>query len=119
MSKGAVSRIQLVVTAVLFSTGGAVIKATTLTGWQVACFRSGTAAVAVLLLIPAARRHWSPRTVSVGLAYAATMVLYVTSNKLTTAANAIFLQSTAPLYLLLLAPWLLKEKIRRADVLLM
>ena len=31
----------------------------------------------------------------------------------------IFLQSTAPLYLLVLGPWLLREKIRRADVVLM
>ena len=55
----------------------------------------------------------------VGAAYAGTMLLFVLSNKLTTAANTIFLQSTAPLYLLLLAPWLLGEHIRRRDIALM
>ena len=40
-------------------------------------------------------------------------------NKLTTAANTIFLQSTAPLYILLLGPWLLGERIRRRDLGLM
>jgi DME family drug/metabolite transporter len=52
----------------------------------------------------------------VGLAYAATMILYVTGNKLTTAANTIFLQATAPMYLLLLGPLLLREKIRPRDL---
>ncbi len=54
-----------------------------------------------------------------GLAYALTLVLFVSANKLTTSANAIFLQSTAPLYLLVLGPLILKERIRLADVLLM
>ena len=52
----------------------------------------------------------------VGIAYAATMILYVLANKLTTAANAIFLQSTAPLYILLLSPLLLHEEVRRRQV---
>jgi DME family drug/metabolite transporter len=42
--------------------------------------------------------------------------LFVLANRLTTAANTIFLQSTAPLYLLFLAPWLLNEPIRRHDL---
>jgi drug/metabolite transporter (DMT)-like permease len=52
----------------------------------------------------------------VGVPYAATLILFVTATKLTTSANAIFLQSTAPLYVLLLSPWLLKERVRAADV---
>lgn len=112
-------RLRIVAAATLFSTGGAAIKATTLNGWQVASFRSGLAAAAVFLLVPAARRGWSWRVALVSVAYAATMVLFVTSNKATTAANAIFLQSTAPLYILVLAPWLLKEHVRRSDYLAM
>jgi drug/metabolite transporter (DMT)-like permease len=113
------SRVLVVLTAVLFSTGGAAIKATTLSGWQVASFRSGVAAVALLLLVPASRRGWSRRTLMVGATYAVTMILFVQANKLTTAANSIFLQSTAPLYMMLLGPWLLKEVIRRRDMLFM
>jgi drug/metabolite transporter (DMT)-like permease len=48
--------------------------------------------------------------------YAATLTLFVLSTKLTTAANAIFLQSTAPLYILFLAPVLLGERFRTRDV---
>jgi drug/metabolite transporter (DMT)-like permease len=43
----------------------------------------------------------------------------VLANKLTTAANAIFLQGAAPLFVLLLAPLLLKERVRRSDILFM
>ena len=40
-------------------------------------------------------------------------------NKLTTAAGAIFLQGTAPLYVALLGPLLLRERLRRGDVMFM
>jgi len=110
------ARLQLVAAAVLFSTGGAVIKATAMTSWQVACLRSGIAAVALAILLPGALRSIRPRTFLVSMAYAATLVLFVTANKLTTSANTIFLQATGPLYILLLAPWLLKERIRPPDV---
>ncbi len=112
------SRLQLLCAALLFSTGGTAIKAVSLSGWQVACYRSGVAALVLLALVPGARRDWNWRVPLVGLAYAITLVLFVLANKLTTAANAIFLQSTAPLYLLLLGPWLLNEPVRRSDLIL-
>jgi DME family drug/metabolite transporter len=102
--------------AILFSTGGAAIKACSLSNWQVAGFRSGIAAVVLYIALPGARRHWTWRTWLIGLAYAATMILFVLANKLTTSANAIFLQSTAPLYLLLLGPLVLREPIRKIDL---
>ena len=48
--------------------------------------------------------------------YAALLLLFVVANKLTTAANAIFLQYTAPVYVLLLEPLLFKERFRRGDI---
>lgn len=110
------ARLQLVAAAVLFSTGGAAIKSSDFGAMQIAGFRSGIAALALLLLMPEARRGWSRRTMLVSVGYAATLVLFVVANRLTTAANTIFLQSTAPLYLLVLSPWLLKEPIRRRDL---
>jgi drug/metabolite transporter (DMT)-like permease len=110
------ARWQLATAAALFSTGGAAIKAADFTGWQTAGLRSGIAAVAILFLSPAARRGWTGRAVLVGFAYAACLTLFVLANRLTTAANTIYLQSTAPLYLLVLSPWLLKEPIRRQDL---
>jgi DME family drug/metabolite transporter len=107
----------LMAAAVLFSTGGAAIKAISLTPWQIASFRSGIAALSLALLIPDGRRRWRWALLPVGAAYAATLVLFVIATKLTTSANAIFLQSTAPLYLLLIGPLLLKEPLSRSDLL--
>jgi len=109
-------RLELVGAALLFSTGGAAIKATSVGALVVAGWRSGIAALALLLLLPSTRRRWPARVWLVAFAYAATLVLFVASNKLTTAANAIFLQSTAPLYIVGLAPWLLGERTRRRDL---
>jgi drug/metabolite transporter, DME family len=113
------ARLELLVTACLFSTGGAAIKAAAFTSWQVAGLRSGVAAIAVFALLPASRRiqrGTAGTTLLVALAYAATLVLFVLANKLTTAASTIFLQSTAPLYILLLSPVLLKEHSHRRDL---
>lgn len=110
------SRLAILAAAILFSTGGAAIKATQLTGWQVAAFRSAVAAIAVLLMLPAARRGFGRLAAVVASGYAATMILFVLANKLTTAASTIFLQATAPIYLVLLGPWLLKEPIRRREI---
>jgi drug/metabolite transporter, DME family len=110
------ARLQLIAAALLFSTGGAAIKAAEFEGWQIASFRSGIAAVALWLMTPAARRGWTWQAALVGVAYAGCLTLFVLANRLTTAANTIFLQSTAPLYVLFLSPWLLKEPIRREDL---
>ena len=112
-------RFQIALAAVLFSTGGAAIKWAGFDGWQLAGFRAGIALLTIVALIPDARRGWTWRTVLVGLAYAATTLLYVQANKHTTAASAIFLQSTNPLFILVLAPWLLGERATRRDLLQM
>lgn len=114
--EGAIPRLEVLGAALLFSTGGAVIKATTLTPWQVAGGRSAVAAIALALMLPAARRSLSWRTVPVALAYAATLLTFAIANKLTTSAATIYLQSTGPFYLLLLSPLLLGERIRRHDL---
>jgi DME family drug/metabolite transporter len=110
------ARLQLLAAAALFSTGGAAIKACALSGFAVASLRSAVAAMVLLALLPRARRGWTRRTWLVGATYAATLVLFVLANKKTTSASTIFLQSTAPLYILLLGPWLLREPIRRRDL---
>jgi len=109
------ARIQLLLAALLFSTGGTVIKAISLTSWQVVCLRSLVAA-AVLLAATGAWRGLSWRTLLVGGAQAATMMTFVVANKLTTAANAVFLQASAPLYIAALGPFLLAEHVRRRDL---
>jgi len=126
--------LQAVIAGILFSTGGAAVKATELDAWQVAGTRSLIAAAVLLVAIPAARRWaggrvgtsrvaasgwWrspAPRsalllTVGTGCCYCLTLVLFVHAAKRTTAAETIFLQSTAPLFVLLLSPILLRERL--------
>ena len=110
------SRWFIIAAAALFSTGGAAIKGTALSAFQIAGFRSAIAALALVLLLPAARRGFGWDLLPAAFAYAGTLVCFVVATKLTTSAAAIFLQSTAPIWILLLAPVLLKEKIRRADL---
>jgi drug/metabolite transporter (DMT)-like permease len=109
-------RAKIVAAAVLFSTGGAAIKWCGFGAWQLATFRAAFAMITILALLPDARRAWTWRTVIVGIVYAATTLLYVQANKHTTAASAIFLQSTSPLFILLLAPVLLGEHATRRDI---
>jgi drug/metabolite transporter, DME family len=105
----------ILATAALFSTGGAAIKACGLNAWQVASFRSGVAAVILALLVPGSRLTSRP-ILLVAIAYAGTLVSFVLSTKLTTAAQAVFLQAAAPLYVVFLERWLLKTRLSGRDV---
>ncbi|MCP4900269.1 MAG: EamA family transporter [bacterium] len=115
-SSRATDRLMLLAAAALFSTGGAAVKASSMTSWQLAGCRSLTAAFVLFILLPQCRKRWSLRMLPVAGAYAATLALYVVANRLTTAANAIFLQSAAPLYIVVLGPLLLREKLFRRDI---
>jgi drug/metabolite transporter (DMT)-like permease len=110
------ARLAVLAAATLFSTGGAAIKGTALSSFQVAGFRSAVAAVVLVLLLPEARRGFGRELLPGALAYAATLVCFVAATKLTTSAAAIFLQSTAPIWVLLLSPALLGEPVRRRDL---
>lgn len=110
-----VDRLSVLLAALLFATGGVAIKAVPLAPLSVAAGRSLCAALFLFCMLPSWRRCLHPRALAVGTAYAATLTLFVFATKLTTSANAIFLQSTGPLYVLLLAPRLLGEPNRRGD----
>jgi drug/metabolite transporter (DMT)-like permease len=107
----------ILVTAALFSTGGVAIKSIHMAGMQIACLRSGFAALALLLFLPSARRGWTKSVWLLALAYAGTLACFVMANKLTTSANAIFLQNTTPIYILVLGAVFLREYPRRTDFL--
>jgi drug/metabolite transporter (DMT)-like permease len=110
------SRLYLLAAAALWSTAGVLVKLSTLSAWQLACGRSLIAALALALALPAGRKLPSARGLLATLAYAATVVTFIVANKLTTSANAIFLQDTAPLYVLLLSPLVLGERPSRGEL---
>lgn len=109
----------LLFASVLFSTGGAAIKWAHFSGWQIASLRSGIAGLTLVLLMAGSRRGWGWRPLLVGIAYAVTCICFVLATRLTTSANAIFLQSASPIYVLGLSPLLLGERVSRRDVLFM
>jgi len=111
------SRLLLLAAAVLWSTAGAAIKSCGLDAWQIAGGRAAVAGLFLLAVVPEARRRPSRPILGVAVAYAFTTVLFVAATKLTTAANAIFIQDTAPLWVLLLSPWLLREHPTRGELL--
>jgi len=103
--------------AVIWSTGGLFIKATNISGLELSFGRSLLAAITVALFTRREGFRLNRVTLLASVLYAALLILFVLATKKTTAANAIFLQYTAPVYLLVLEPLLYKEKFRLRDLL--
>lgn len=110
------ARLALLCAALLFSSGGAAIKLSSLSGWSVAGWRAAIAAAFLLAASAEARSLRGGLVWLVGCAYAATTVLFVLANRETTAASTVFLQSTAPLYAGLFGYLWLRERPRRSDL---
>lgn len=104
------SRLSIIAAAVLWSTGGAAIKLSTATAPQLAMGRAIVAAIAIFLAMPIARIRPNKRILLTALAYACTCTLFVFANTLTTAGNTIFIQNTAPIWVLIFGPALLGER---------
>jgi drug/metabolite transporter (DMT)-like permease len=77
--------------------------------------RSFIAVVVLLLFSRGSRLSWSSSQIGGAVAYASTVTLFVTATKLTTAANAILLQYTAPIYVAFLSIWFLRESVQWFD----
>lgn len=117
MTKRQMNPVFLVLIAVLlWSTGGLFIKLTTLDAYQVTFFRSLFAAVTVLLLTRRQGLRIDAFGIFCSIIYALLLFLFVWATKTTTAANAIFLQYTAPIYILVLAPFVIGEKFHLRDL---
>lgn len=100
----------------LWSTGGLFIKLTTLDAYQVTFFRSLFAALTVIAITRKDGLKIDAFGVFTSIIYAALLFLFVWATKKTTAANAIFLQYTAPIYILVLAPFVIGEKFHWRDL---
>jgi drug/metabolite transporter (DMT)-like permease len=105
----------LIIAAVLWSTSGILVK---LLPWQPIAVLAGRSIFSALVFLIFLRRfprrptHWQ---LIAALSYILTQFLYITSIRMTTAANAIFLQYTAPVYIVLMGFWFLHEKPSKAD----
>jgi len=102
--------------ALLWSTGGLFIKWTTIGGLELSFWRSVFATFTVAFFTRHEGFGINRLTAAASFLYAVLLILFVLATKTTTAANAIFLQYTAPVYLLILEPVIYKEKFRSRDL---
>ena len=105
----------LILTNLLWSSGGLLIKGVDWNPIAIAGARSAVSAVVIWLAFRDQPLSWSKEQVGGAIAYAATVLLFVSATKMTTAANAILLQYTMPLYVALFGAWFLNEKPTTAD----
>ena len=113
--KSSLPYLMLVITALLWSTGGFLVKGIQWHPVAITGMRSLIAAAVILIAIRKPELTWSLPQLGGAVCYAGTVILYVIANKLTTAANAVLLMYTAPIYVIIFGPWFLKEKASRRD----
>ncbi len=114
-------RLLMVVVALLWSTGGFFAKAPVFLVWEetargplIAFWRSVFAALVLLPLVQ--RPRWRPELIPLGIAFPAMSVTYMSAIALTTAANAIWLQSTAPWWVFLISVLILRQPVIRREL---
>lgn len=98
--------------AFLWSSAGLFIKLIDWNPMAIAGMRSVIASIVILIWVRRPRFTWSFAQVAAAVANAVTMLLFIFANKTTTAANAILLQYSAPIFTAIFGAWLLHEKPR-------
>ena len=108
--------IAIAIAAILWSTGGIFIKLTSLTPMQISFFRCAFGALIFLVVFKKELLKANFFTFINAGFYAAVLILYVIATKTTTAANAVFLQYTAPIYVLIFEPIINKTKYEKINI---
>jgi drug/metabolite transporter (DMT)-like permease len=101
--------------ALCWSLGGVLIKSIDWPPMAIAGGRSAIAIPIIFLCVGRPRFTFSKAQIGGAIGYAGTVILFVFATRMTTAANAIFLQYTAPIYVALIGRWYLHERASRID----
>ena len=119
MTKKHIGMLQMLGCAVLWSIAGIFIKLVDANPFVIAGFRSLFACLTISfsMLIFKIRFRFTKRSVMNGIIMCVLFFMFVCSNKLTTAANAIVLEFTSPIFLMIFSVIILKKKFRRIDIL--
>lgn len=102
-------------TAFLWSLAGVFIKVIEWPPLAIVCTRSLVATITMYLFVRKQKFEWSWPMLAAALSYTAFTYCIILSTKLTTSANAVMMQYTAPIYVAFLSWFFLKEKIRKSD----
>ena len=105
----------LVMTGIMWSTGGLLIKIIPWPPMVISGIRGGIAALTIFLLPGNLKFTWSRIQVAAAVCYVLVVTLFVIANKLTTAGNSILLQYTAPVYVAIFGYTFLGERSTRVD----
>ena len=119
MKKENLAIIEMLICATLWSIAGIFMKLLPWNGFAVASLRSLIAGltIAAYILIKGMRIIINRRTLITGVFTACVYTCFAVANKLTTAANAIVLQFTSPVFIVIFSALILKKRIRRSDAL--
>ncbi|MGA1413651.1 MAG: DMT family transporter [Candidatus Kapaibacteriota bacterium] len=109
------SIIYLLLTALLWSTGGLLIKSIDAHPFAIAGGRSIIAGVVLWVYLRKPNFTFSIAQLSGAFMYALTVILFVLANKMTSSANAILLQYTGPIWVALFSGVILKERVQTID----
>ena len=101
---------------VLWSTGGICIKLITFNALQICFIRSLLAALVFIVIFKKKIFYANLFTFINALLYTGVLIFFVSATKITTAANAIFLQYTASIYVLILEPLINKTKYEKVNI---
>lgn len=115
MPRRFVAPLLLLIAALCWSLGGVLIKSIDGPPMAIAAGRSAIAIPVMLACIGWPRFSFSRAQIGGAIGYAATVVIFVFATRMTTAANAIFLQYTAPIYVAIIGRWYLDERASRID----
>lgn len=118
MNEKTIGAIQMIVCAVLWSIGGILIKMTSCGPFVIAGVRSLFAALcmALFMYIKKIKFKINKKVVIGSIFTSCVFILFVLANKLTYAANAIVLQFTEPIFLLIFTAIVYKERIKLKDM---
>jgi drug/metabolite transporter (DMT)-like permease len=113
------ARLWLLITGILWSTSGILIKLIPWNPMAISALRSLIAAAVLWAYMRPKRIRFNKRTIAGGIFLGLCLTAFVAANKLTTSANAIMLQYTSPIFTLVLSALILKTSIKKSDIAIM
>lgn len=118
MKKESIGTIEMLICALLWSIAGIFMKLIPWNGFAIAGVRSLIAGLTMLtyVLIKGYKLIINRKTLAAGLFTALVYTCFTVANKLTTAANAIVLQFTSPVFIVVFSALIFKQRIRRRDI---